>query len=457
MNIKDYPLIIKNILQSDLIFFIRFFFKEIYGEKFIINWHHIEIAKKLTDVYNGIVQNLVINMPPRHGKTTMLIFFTAWAIAKNPKSKFIYISSSDKLTNENSRFVRSIITHPISETLFGVKISKDTKAKGLWHTDSLGGIMSSTISGQITGFGAGAIHSDTFAGAIVIDDPNKIRDYMTELERVPIDRFEDTIRNRRNGGNRTPIIINQQRTYLNDLSGYFYSDKTGLNYDKLIFPVIDNGVPLWAEKMGIDEIEQERTNSDYSFVFEAQYMQNPIPKLGTIFSDIKFYDHEIIPEQKIIMCDPSDGSDYFAAAVGTLCEGKIYIEDAIFNKYNLSTGVVILKDFIEKNKPDILYIETNIGGMALSEQFISHSKTFNYKYIPIKSTTNKLIRIVNEEIFIKENFYFKKTRSNEFNLFMNNFIFFNTNMKNKHDDAPDVIASISKYYRMLFQKLKKHA
>ena len=82
-----------------------------------------------------------------------------------------------------------------------------------------------------SGFGAGAIDDDSyFAGAIIIDDPNKIKDFNTELENVPNERFNDTIRSRKNGKH-TPIILIQQRVFPNDLSGYLLDENSGLKFD----------------------------------------------------------------------------------------------------------------------------------------------------------------------------------------------------------------------------------
>ena len=61
-----------------------------------------------------------------------------------------------------------------------------------------------------------------FAGAIVIDDPIKPEDALSETIRERVNnRFESTIRNRVNSRN-TPIIIIMQRLHEHDLCGYLH-------------------------------------------------------------------------------------------------------------------------------------------------------------------------------------------------------------------------------------------
>ena len=93
--------------ENDFIFFVRCFFKETHGTKFIKNWHHEEIAKELINVYNGDTLFLNINIPPRYTKTLLVaVMFISWCLAKNPRANFIYITGSDTLANETSTQIR---------------------------------------------------------------------------------------------------------------------------------------------------------------------------------------------------------------------------------------------------------------------------------------------------------------------------------------------------------------
>ena len=83
-------------LENDLLLFARYMYKENHNRKFITSLHLEHIANTLESVYNGQIKRLIINIPPRYGKTELAIkMFISWCLAKNPSSKFIHLSYSD--------------------------------------------------------------------------------------------------------------------------------------------------------------------------------------------------------------------------------------------------------------------------------------------------------------------------------------------------------------------------
>ena len=73
--------------ENDFLFFTRYIYKENQRRNFIIAPHFVIIAKALEKVYNGETKRLIINIPPRYGKTELAVkCFIAWSLAKNPQS-----------------------------------------------------------------------------------------------------------------------------------------------------------------------------------------------------------------------------------------------------------------------------------------------------------------------------------------------------------------------------------
>ena len=60
---------IRHCIQTDTLFATRLFFASQYGKKFNVGEHHKEIAKAFDDVFSGKTRFLMVNMPPRYGKT----------------------------------------------------------------------------------------------------------------------------------------------------------------------------------------------------------------------------------------------------------------------------------------------------------------------------------------------------------------------------------------------------
>ena len=51
-------------LERDFIKFVKFFFKIMTGQPFILSWHHELMVRKLMDIVNGRCKRLIINIFP---------------------------------------------------------------------------------------------------------------------------------------------------------------------------------------------------------------------------------------------------------------------------------------------------------------------------------------------------------------------------------------------------------
>ena len=226
-------------------------FKAQYHRSFIVAEHHKKMFQALQDVVDGKCKRLIINIAPRYGKTELVIkSFISWCFALNPKCRFLHLSYSDLLVNDNSETIRNIMQEELYKALFPKSALASEKGSAKrWKTKAGGELYAVSTQGQVTGFGAGNVDieidemdggndiftfddhtnevldmigaaTNVFQGAIVIDDPIKPEDAESDIVRGRINtRFESTIRNRTNSRN-TPIIIIMQRLHEHDLCGY---------------------------------------------------------------------------------------------------------------------------------------------------------------------------------------------------------------------------------------------
>ena len=303
------------------------------GERFIVGRHHRSICEALDNVVSGRTRRLIINIAPRYGKTELAVkAFIEYGLCLNPRSRFLHLSYSDDLVRDSSREIRETLMLPEMRSLFGVGISGKSDKK--WYTDAGGGLYAVSTGGQVTGFGAGSVDAEdtdaldefiqgrggAFSGAIVIDDPIKPEDALSDNLREKVNqRFETTIRNRVNS-RRTPIIIIMQRLHPHDLCGYLQEvepdEWTVLSLPCIYFDDFGMEFPLWPEKHTLEELHKiERANS---FVFQTQYMQNPQPLEGLMYREFKTYD--VIPpcrKEEMCRCNYTDtadtGSDYLCS------------------------------------------------------------------------------------------------------------------------------------------------
>jgi predicted phage terminase large subunit-like protein len=473
--------------QESLLFFTRYFFKEIKGVKFEVNEHHKIIAEALERVLRGETKRLIINCPPRYSKTEMAVVnFIAHALALNPKANFMHLSYSDDLVLTNSENILDIINSDAYKTLFGnVNLKKDSKAKKRWRTDAGGGLYVASTAGQVIGFGAGTVgqleddldidnfitNIDTkekFGGAIIIDDPIKPDDADYNVRRDKInERFDNTIRSRANS-RKTPIIIIMQRVHPEDLCG-FLLDKEPDEWEVVKIPAIQTRdgkeEALWPFKHTLEELYKLKKAN--SIVFDTQYMQDPQPKEGLCFAknelqyldDIGFAKMMELPGIEIFYCDTADeGEDYYSMPMAKIVNGKVYIHDALFTQENLSVVEPQIIVRVGEHKPVKVFIEANNAGALhirdlrknIPEYFrtigrISKIKPTNTRVIGIKNKTNKLIRILSQEGFIKEHFIFRAEHKADspYGLFMKQIWRYLRNGKETRDDAPDSISGLA--------------
>lgn len=294
-------------LTRSLYYYLVWMFEKIKGERFIPNWHHEVICKVLEEVVLGNITFLIINLPPRYTKTEIVVkAFVSWCLAKFPKSKFIHLSYSDDLALDNSDAIREIIKDDHYQYYFPTPLKTSSDSKKKWFSEYGGGVYATATGGQITGFGAGKVEDDQeveetpfeFAGAIIIDDPNKPDDINSDTLRTkPNDRFNSTIKNRVNS-KRTPIILIQQRLHEEDLAGFLLDGGSEHKFFHLNLPALNEdgpsefdprqvGEPLWRAKHNEADLEAMRL-SDAS-TFAGQYQQRPAPAEGNIFKYFNFY------------------------------------------------------------------------------------------------------------------------------------------------------------------------
>lgn len=272
-------------LLGSLLLFTQTFYKLRTGRDFLLSnpvsreSHYISICKELTTISKISSNKLLINVPPRYGKTELLIHFVAWTLAKHPDSNFLYVSYSHTLAKKQTQTIREIIQIPQYKKLFEVEISEDTSAKDNFETNKGGSVYASGAKGTITGRGAGIKNCGRFGGCIVIDDIHKPSEVTSDTMRLSTNEwFYNTLQSRTNSPN-TPIIFIGQRLHEDDLAGNLIN--TG-EWKTLIIPALDiHNNALHEEMHSTTTLLKMKEESPYEF--SAQYMQEPQPSGGGIF------------------------------------------------------------------------------------------------------------------------------------------------------------------------------
>ena len=241
----------------------------------------------------GEVTRLVINVPPRYGKTELLINFVAWALAQYPDSNFLYVSYSLGLAKKQTKTIRQIVAMNEYRDIFGFGLSGDTSAQGNFETTLGGSVYAAGADGEITGRGAGIKGVNRFGGCIVIDDIHKPSEVNSDTIRQSVnDWYFNTLQSRLNDPDRTPIIFIGQRLHEDDLAANLINSG---DWETVIIPAMDQaGNPLHPTMHSKERLEKMQETMPY--VYSSQYQQDPLPAGGGIFKPDWFYLTEEEPD-----------------------------------------------------------------------------------------------------------------------------------------------------------------
>lgn len=249
------------------------------------NDHQRRICRALERVVTGKTNRLIINVPPRSGKTEFAVkAFISWAMGLYPDSEFIHASYSKRLATSNTYEVRAIMQSEGYRQVFPwTALQDDSKAKDEFRTGQGGIVYATGADGTITGYGASKMR-DTFGGALIIDDPHKAGEATSQVMRQNVIAwYQQTISSRLNKPD-GPIIIIMQRLHEEDLSGWLLNGGSGEQWEHIAIPARKpDGSSFWPEQFPVDMLDRLEASSPY--VFAGQYMQNPAPLGGGLFKE----------------------------------------------------------------------------------------------------------------------------------------------------------------------------
>lgn len=493
-------------LLTSLEKFTKAMFRVQYNRSFIVAEHHKKIFAALQDVIDGKISRLMINMPPRYGKTeTVIKSFTSYGYALNPKCRFLHLSYSDILVNDNSDTIRNIMREPLYTTLFPKSGLEGKGSSKRWKTKAGGEFYAVSTQGQVTGFGAGNVDmqesdmsqelndwllnsmteeeaqevselfdmigasSNIFQGAILIDDPMKPEDAESDIIRERINsRFESTIRNRVNSRS-TPIIIIMQRLHEHDLCGYLL-EKEPEEWTVLSLPAIqedpETGVAraLWPMKHTLEELYKLREIDP--IVFDTQYGQDPTPKEGLMYSrGFKTYTPDMLPTgrnaiNKWNYTDTADtGADWFCSICFIDTPEFVYITDVLFTDAPMESTEPKQAEMLTLNGTAECLIESNNGGRSFARAVKRLLRVLfrNFKCCvnSFTQTQNKMTRIFSQSGAVQNDILFPEGWDRKWPKFYAAIMGYRKDNKKKsqHDDAPDCLTGV---YEMHSRKMRRH-
>ena len=412
-----------------------------------------DLCNQLQSFIDSNKKILVINMPPRFGKSYTATLFVQWLLGRNNKLKIMTGSYNETLSSTFAKQVRDMIA---TEQTQGVTVYRDvfpdTKIKygeasmNKWALEGsqVANYLATSPTGTATGFGA---------DLIVIDDliKNSEEAYNSNVLEKHIDWFTNTMLSRTEKGFK--LIIIMTRWASNDLAGFIlsnYDDVVHINYKA----INDDGTPLDEGTLSLEDFEFKTKNMAKEIVY-ANYQQEPIDIKGRLYSSIKTYKQLPMDSNNNLLftayknyTDTADtGEDYLCSICYGVYNKEAYILDVLYTKEPMEiTEPATAKILIENNIKEA-DIESNNGGRGFARAVDKHLlEKYNSNRCKVRwfhQTQNKRARILSNATWVMEHIYFPVNWADRWPEFYKAITTYQKEGKNKHDDGPDALTGVA--------------
>lgn len=271
----------------------------------ITRFHRL-LVDEVQAVEAGDTNKLILNCPPRHGKTEIVSKLSLpWFMGKNPGENAIFGTYSDTFAQDIGRGVRDVFSSPVYQEVFpGV---------GLRATTTASNRMQLSTGGYAFFVGRRTATTGRGAGLLICDDPIKDAQeaYSPRIRDILWEWFTRTLGSRMMTDKARMILV-QTRWHMDDLPGRL-TDPNNPHYnpdEANSWRVVDvpalardddplgrkEGEALWPERFGVKFLEDRRRQDPIGF--SALYQGRPVPPSGHIFQStwLHTYQQNELPE-----------------------------------------------------------------------------------------------------------------------------------------------------------------
>jgi predicted phage terminase large subunit-like protein len=354
------------------------------GTRYRENWHVRHIAFHLDRVARGQCRRLILNIPPRHLKSICVtVAFTAWRLGHDPGLKVMAVSYAHDLTRKHALDFRTVVESEWYRQVFPqLRIEPRRNRDIELVTTAQGSRFATSVGGSVLGRGA---------DLIVIDDPIKALDALSEAERRRVREFYDnTLYTRLNDKTTGAIVIVMQRLHADDLVGHVLAKE---DWEVVTISAIETedrayrlgpepgdvyrrraGEVLHAEREPAAVLEQLRRTLG-SLNFSAQYQQNPLPQEGNLIRRewIRYY--EAVPrplDLTVVSWDTAstlaETSDWSVGTVWGLRGSDIYLLDVVRGRFEVPELRRRIEAVHREHGADATLIEDTDIGRAIGQE-----------------------------------------------------------------------------------------
>lgn len=416
-----------------------------------------ELCNEFQAFYEGDDEILIVNMPPRHGKSRTAGLFVEWVLGRNKNEKIMTGSYNEILSTVFSKNVRNSIQEVkvdenkivYSDIFPNTRIKQGDGAMNLWSLEgSYNNYLATSPTGTATGFGC---------TLMIIDDiiKNAQEAYNEEVLQKHWDWFTNTMLSRLEEGGKIIIIMTRWAT--GDLAGRAleYFKETDAKVRHISMKALqEDGTMLCPEILSRKSYEAKCKAMGIE-IASANYQQEPVDIKGKLYTSFKTYTRLPMDEKGNLLftcirnyTDTADqGDDYLCSINYGVYNGEAYVLNVLYTKEPMEiTEPAVAKMFYE-DKVNIADIESNNGGRGFARQVerILHEKyrTNRVQINWFHQSKNKKARILSNSTWVMNHIYFPVNWADRFPEYYEAMTKYQKEGKNLHDDAPDATTGIA--------------
>ena len=409
--------------------------------------------KEFCEAVENFIRNedkrfLIINAPPRHGKSLTAQCLTEWLFGLNPSNRVMTASYNETLAMTFSKNVRNTIqTEKVGERVVFSDMFPKTKVKygdasaKMWTIEEQAqtSYLATSPNATATGFGC---------DYLICDD--LIKSAEEAYNETALDNtyqwFVNTMLSRLEGQKKCIIIMTRWSS--RDLAGRIM-DAFPDECEIIKYQVQDKDGKMLCEDI-LSEKDMNLIKREMNVdIFEANYNQTPIDVKGRLYQEFKEW--EKLPSGKIInFTDTADtGSDFLCSINGVVSEKEFYISDLVFTDESMEITEPKVAELLFSGAVNVSRIESNNGGRGFArnvQRLMNERYGSNRTQIEsVPQTHNKESRILASSAWVQNHVYMPPNWRTRFPEFYKQVMSYQRKGKNAHDDALDVLASIYEF------------
>ena len=418
---------------------------------------------ELCNAFQGFLASdedvMVVNEPPRHGKSRTAGLFVEWVLGNDPTKKIMTGSYNETLSTMFSKNVRNDIQEEkadqnkvvFSDIFPGVQIKHGDGAMNLWSLEGgYNNYLATSPTGTATGFGCDImIIDDLIKSALEANNAKVLEDQWGWFTDTMLSRLEE-------GGK---IIVIMTRWHSDDLAGRVlkWCKEKGKRYRHISMKALVNKEThemLCPEVLSYESY-QDKISAMGADIASANYQQEPIDLKGQLYTSFKTY--EDIPRDKTgrplftairSYTDTADeGSDWLCSIVYGVYNKEAYALDIIYTKEPMEVTEWLVAEQLYQHQVSLAKIESNNGGKGfaravkriLKEKYGSNRTKVKWFH----QSQNKIARILSNSTWVMDHIYYPvnwKDRWPDYHEDMNKY---QREGKNAHDDGPDATTGVA--------------